>query len=124
MSLSNPLPYNVRAKRKAIERIRAQSNDDRSKFIIETFSTFFHNEIRQNPQAFRGRFRKMSASTFNFYRGSAVLFYQDLKSDKDPFIAKHPAAGEIFIHVSIRLCNPIKQFFFLSKGRFTCGKFR
>lgn len=103
MSLSNPLSYNVRAKRKAIDRIRAQSAEDRSKFIIETFSTFFHNEIQQNPEAFRGRFRKMSASAFNFYRGSAVLFYQDLKSDKDPFIAKHPAAGEIFIHVNIRL---------------------
>ena len=130
MSRSSALSYNVHAKRKAIDRIRAQSDEERSKFILETFDTFFHNEIRRNPAAFRGRFRKMAASTFNFYRGSAVLFYQDLKSDKDPFIAKNPAAGQIFIHVSTRRFTQNKTFSSSSssssslQGRFTCSKFR
>jgi uncharacterized protein (DUF2252 family) len=42
----------------------------------------------------------MAATPFNFYRGSAVLFYQDLKVDQDQFIARNNAAGHIFIHVN------------------------
>lgn len=93
------LSYEVNAPQKAIFRIRAQSDEQRTKFIIDTFSNFFGAGIRENPTAFRGRFRKMAASAFNFYRGSAVLFYQDLKIDQDAYIAHHTAAGQVFIHV-------------------------
>ena len=43
----------------------------------------------------------MASTPFNFYRGSAILFYQDLKIDQDRFIAKNNAAGQVFIHVSV-----------------------
>jgi hypothetical protein len=100
-SRSNRLSYDVLAPQKAIYRIRSQSDQQRTQFIIETFSQFFKSGILENPTAFRGRFRKMAATPFNFYRGSAVLFYQDLKVDQDQFIARNNAAGQIFIHVNI-----------------------
>lgn len=94
------LTYEIRASIKAIDRIRKQTSEQRTQFIINVFTEFFGNDIRANQAAFRGRFRKMAESPFKFYRGSAILFYQDLKVDKDEFIAKNPAAGHIFIHVS------------------------
>ena len=96
----NPLSYDVNAPEKAIYRIQSQSDRERTDFIITTFTTFFGDGIRDNPNAFRARFCKMSATPFNFYRGSAILFYQDLKVDKDQFISKNVAAGQVFIHVS------------------------
>ncbi len=97
----NRLSYDVNASQKAIYRIQSQTDEERSEFIINTFTNFFNDGIRTNPDAFRTRFRKMAATPFNFYRGSAILFYQDLKTDKDPFIAKNNSAGQVFIHVSI-----------------------
>ena len=105
------LSYEVQASQKAVHRIRAQSDHQRTQFIIDTFLKFFGDGIRENPTAFRGRFRKMAATAFNFYRGSAVLFYQDLKIDQDQFIARNNAAGQIFIHVNNFV--PIKYFLFL-----------
>lgn len=96
---SNGLSYDVQAPQKAIHRIRSQSDAQRTQFIVDAFVRFFQAGIRDNPTAFRGRFRKMAATPFNFYRGSAVLFYQDLKIDQDPFIARNNAAGQVFIHV-------------------------
>jgi hypothetical protein len=97
---SSRLSYDVQASQKAIYRIRSQTDEQRTQFIVETFSQFFNAGIRENPTAFRGRFRKMAATPFNFYRGSAVLFYQDLKVDRDPYIARNNDAGQIFIHVN------------------------
>ena len=94
------LSYEVNAVEKAIFRIQSQTDDERTKFIIDTFTNFFSDGLRENPAAFRVRFRKMAVTPFNFFRGSAVLFYQDLKIDKDPYIARTNAAGQIFIHVS------------------------
>lgn len=89
------------APQKAIERIQAQTDEERSQAIIDIFSKYFGEGIKSNPTAFRGRFRKMAATAFNFYRGSALLFYQDLKVDQDPWIYGHPEAGNIFIHVNL-----------------------
>ena len=97
-SRSSRLSYDVNASQKAIHRIQSQTDPERSDFVIKTFVNFFQEGISSNPDAFRARFRKMAATPFNFYRGSAILFYQDLKMDKDPYIAKNHAAGQIFIH--------------------------
>ncbi|CAF2072576.1 unnamed protein product [Rotaria magnacalcarata] len=77
----NHLSYNANAPKKAIYRIQSQTNAERSKFIIDTFVSFFEDGIRDNPKAFHTRFCKMTATPFSFYRGSAVLFYQELKVD-------------------------------------------
>ncbi|CAF1098904.1 unnamed protein product [Rotaria sp. Silwood1] len=102
---SNQLSYEVNASEKAIYRIRSQTDEERTEFIIETFSNAFQDGIRDNPTAYRGRFRKMSATPFYFYRGSAALFYQDLKLDQDQFIAKNKAAGHVFIHGDLHAEN-------------------
>lgn len=117
------LSYDVMASQKAIHRIRNQTDEQRTKFIIDTFVQFFGPGIRENPTAFRGRFRKMAATPFNFYRGSAVLFYQDLKVDKDQFIARNNAAGQIFIHVRFFVLKTRRKkchHFVDLLGRFTC----
>jgi len=97
------MPYVINAKEKAIDRIRAQTDENRSQFIINTFSNYFRDGIEKNPAAFRARFSKMAATPFNFYRGSAILFYQDLQTDQDKWIAAYPPAGQIFIHVKQNL---------------------
>ena len=79
---ANQLSYEVQASQKAIYRIQSQTDEQRTEYIIETFLHFFNTEIRDNPEAFRSRFRKMAATPFNFYRGSAILYYQDLKMVK------------------------------------------
>ena len=99
--MSSEPSFESNALEKAINRVQAQSDEERSQFIIDTFVKYFGDGIKNNPTAFRGRFRKMAATAFNFYRGSATLFYQDLKTDQDPWIHGNKAAGNIFIHVNI-----------------------
>lgn len=67
------------------DRIRGESPEHRQQFIIDVFHSCFADQMQANPQAWRVKFRKMAASPFAFYRGSAVLFFTDLADDKDPF---------------------------------------
>ena len=97
--MSNRLSFEINAPEKAIDRIRNQSTQERSQFIIDVFVKYFGDGIQKNPKAFSGRFRKMASTAFNFYRGSALLFYQDLKVDQDQWVQTNQAAGNIFIHV-------------------------
>ena len=57
--------------------------------------------MKENPKAWRGRFRKMASNEFAFYRGSAVLFYRDMQHDlgRDRWLKVCPEASNIFIHV-------------------------
>src|SRR4051812_40578151 len=54
------------------------SSESRADFIIDVLSREFGDLMAQDPAAFRRKFRKMAASPFAFYRGSASLFYADL----------------------------------------------
>ncbi|CAF4657996.1 unnamed protein product [Rotaria sp. Silwood1] len=99
------LSFEVNAEQKAQDRLQAQSDDEREQFIIDVFHKTFGDAIRNNSDAFRGRFRKMAENPFNFYRGSAVLFYHDLKIDQDPWIARNNSAGNIFIHGDLHAEN-------------------
>jgi uncharacterized protein (DUF2252 family) len=54
------------------------STASRADFIIDVLSREFGDLMAQDPAAFRRKFRKMAASPFAFYRGSASLFYADL----------------------------------------------
>jgi uncharacterized protein (DUF2252 family) len=102
-SMSSKLTIECNAPEKAIERIRKENNEQRAQFIIDIFVKYFGDGIKKNPKAFSGRFRKMASTPFNFYRGSALLFYQDLKIDRDQWINANKAAGNIFIHVCIHI---------------------
>jgi len=56
----------------------AMSHQDRAARIVEVLDTEFRDLIARDPSAFRRKFRKMAASPFAFYRGSAALFYADM----------------------------------------------
>jgi uncharacterized protein (DUF2252 family) len=53
------------------------SGRSRSDFIIDVLTREFGDLMALDPAAFRRKFRKMAASPFAFYRGSASLFYAD-----------------------------------------------
>lgn len=103
--MSNENSLNLNASQKAIDRIKSQTNEQRSQYIVDLFVKYFADGIQKNPKAFAGRFRKMASSAFNFYRGSALLFYQDLKVDQDQWINANKEAGNIFIHGDLHAEN-------------------
>jgi len=49
--------------------------------IVEVLTAEFGESMAVDPAAFRRKFRKMAATPFAFYRGSACLFYADLNGD-------------------------------------------
>jgi uncharacterized protein (DUF2252 family) len=51
---------------------------DRAQHILDVLVAEFGPSIQRDPGAFRRKFRKMAASPFAFYRGSACLFYADM----------------------------------------------
>ncbi len=79
-----------------------ENDQERTNYIIDTFIKNFGDSMRENPKGWRGRFRKMAADEFAFFRGSAVLFYRDLQRtlSHDPWLKNCEKASHIFIHVS------------------------
>ena len=59
--------------------------------------------MRADPQAFRGKYRKMAGDPHAFYRGSACLFYADVTDEDDPFTDEH--SGRIWIHGDLHVEN-------------------
>ncbi|MDQ7903433.1 DUF2252 domain-containing protein [Phytohabitans sp. ZYX-F-186] len=57
------------------------SNDQRPAKIVDVLLAEFGELMALDPAAFRRKFRKMAASPFAFYRGSAALFYADMTGD-------------------------------------------
>ncbi|MEU1073740.1 MULTISPECIES: DUF2252 domain-containing protein [unclassified Streptomyces] len=55
--------------------------DERGEQILSVFGTAFGELLAADPAAFRVKFRKMAASAFAFYRGTACLFYADLDAE-------------------------------------------
>ena len=68
----------------------------RQKQLVDIFETNFGEQMRAQPKAWRGKFRKMAAGTFPFYRGSAAVYSTDLADEAaDPFVTKE--AGRVWI---------------------------
>jgi uncharacterized protein (DUF2252 family) len=91
------------ARMSVADAIRGQSPEDRERFLLDVFDEAFHELAARDSAAFRGKFRKMSASAFAFYRGSACLFYADVARDDDPF-ATGPAA-RVWIQGDLHAAN-------------------
>jgi len=53
------------------------TEQSRADFLIDVLTREFGELMALDPAAFRRKFRKMAASPFAFYRGSAALFYAD-----------------------------------------------
>lgn len=59
--------------------------ETRRKHIVDTLVDAFSDLMAAAPVAFRTKFRKMAASPWAFYRGSACLFYADVARLTDPW---------------------------------------
>ena len=62
-----------------------RSTRERTTTIVDTLVDAFDDLMTASPAAFRGKFRKMAADPFAFYRGSACLFYADAAGREDPW---------------------------------------
>ncbi|MCG6493135.1 DUF2252 domain-containing protein [Kitasatospora sp. A2-31] len=84
------------------------ADTDRAEAILGVFDSAFGELLAKDPAAFRVKFRKMAASAFAFYRGTAALYYADLASG--PFRA-HGAAfldertSRVWIHGDLHAEN-------------------
>ena len=83
-----------------VDTIRGQSPDERAAFILEVFEQAFRTLATRDPDAFRGKFRKMAASAFAFYRGSACLYYADVARDQER--GEHASGGAIGPGATVR----------------------
>ncbi len=83
--------------------IRGEDPAQRQQFIVDVFDDAFGPMMQADPQAWRDKFRKMSASPFNFYRGSAALFYADMARDDEPFA--NEKTGRVWIQGDLHAGN-------------------
>ncbi len=63
----------------------ANDTEQRGEQIVSVLADAFGELIEADARAFRRKFRKMAASPFAFYRGSAPLFYADVAQLEDPW---------------------------------------
>lgn len=81
------------------------TDEQRGAKILDVFGTAFGELLAADPAAFRVKFRKMAASAFAFYRGTACLFYSDLEDGKDsgPYVDQR--TGRVWIHGDLHAEN-------------------
>ncbi|WP_127499826.1 DUF2252 domain-containing protein [Actinoplanes solisilvae] len=81
------------------------TDESRADFIIDVLSREFGELIAVDPAAFRRKFRKMAASPFAFYRGSASLFYADLSSGYADSSFLDEQTSRVWIHGDLHAEN-------------------
>ncbi len=58
-------------------------DEQRSQQIVDVLTDAFADLMTADPAAFRRKYRAMAADPFAFYRGTACLFYADLRGRED-----------------------------------------
>ena len=58
-------------------------DEKRRTLIVDTLVEAFADLMEHDASAFRGKFRKMAADPWAFYRGSACVFYADMSESTD-----------------------------------------
>ncbi|MER5786699.1 DUF2252 domain-containing protein [Streptomyces mobaraensis] len=86
----------------ALEHDRAAQ---RGEEILAVFDTAFAQLLAADPAAFRVKFRKMAASAFAFYRGTACLFYHDLAHERDAGPYLDDRTSRVWIHGDLHAEN-------------------
>ncbi|MEU6758684.1 DUF2252 domain-containing protein [Streptomyces sp. NPDC046685] len=81
------------------------TDEQRAEQILDVFDTAFGELLAADPAAFQVKFRKMAASAFAFYRGTACLFYSDLERDRHggPYLDER--TGRVWIHGDLHAEN-------------------
>ena len=59
------------------------SDDARTTFLLDALADASAGLLEADPVAFRRKYRKMAADPFAFYRGSAAVFYADMRDRED-----------------------------------------
>lgn len=76
----------------------------RQQSIVHLFTSIFGEKIKADPNAWKGKFRKMSATPFAFYRGSAIVFFQDMvQMDDQDFL--NEKTRQVWIHGDLHAEN-------------------
>lgn len=75
----------------------------RTDTIIGVLEAAFAPLMAADPVAFRGKFRKMAAEPFAFYRGTACLFYADVTGEDDPWVDE--GSARIWVHGDLHAEN-------------------
>jgi len=65
-----------------VEAARRRDPEQRREHLVAVLLDAFAPLIEADPAAFRRRFRRMAASPWTFYRGSACLFYADVAAEE------------------------------------------
>ncbi|MEU4095588.1 DUF2252 domain-containing protein [Streptomyces sp. NPDC026673] len=81
------------------------TDEERGERILEVFGTAFGDLLAADPAAFRVKFRKMAASAFAFYRGTACLYYADLADAKDDGSFLDERTSRVWIHGDLHAEN-------------------
>ncbi len=63
----------------------ATVTQDRTDFLLTALATASAGLLEADPAAFRHKYRTMAGNPFAFYRGSASVFYADMRERKDPW---------------------------------------
>ncbi|PGH29731.1 hypothetical protein GX50_07514 [[Emmonsia] crescens] len=80
-------------------------SQQRGEEILRVFGAAFGELLAADPAAFKVKFRKMAASAFAFYRGSACLFYHDLEQEQHggPYLDER--TSRVWIHGDLHAEN-------------------
>jgi uncharacterized protein (DUF2252 family) len=62
------------------------TDDDRTEFLLAALAQASDGLLEADPRAFRHKYRTMAADPFAFYRGSASLFYADMRDREDGWV--------------------------------------
>jgi uncharacterized protein (DUF2252 family) len=93
----------------SVPRSAETADEERGEEILAVFDTVFGRLLAADPAAFKVKFRKMAASAFAFYRGTAALFYHDLEQQRSGSRASGPfldeRTGRVWIHGDLHAEN-------------------
>ncbi|AVT39167.1 DUF2252 domain-containing protein [Plantactinospora sp. BB1] len=77
----------------------------RAAWLVDVLIAEFGESMAVDPAAFRRKFRKMAASPFAFYRGSASVFYADLVGDFSDERFLDARTSRVWIHGDLHAEN-------------------
>ncbi|GAB2608096.1 DUF2252 domain-containing protein [Streptomyces capparidis] len=77
----------------------------RAKTVLDVFDAAFGELLARDPAAFRVKFRKMAASAFAFYRGTAALFYADARESEHGAEFLDERTRRVWIHGDLHAEN-------------------
>jgi uncharacterized protein (DUF2252 family) len=81
------------------------SHEQRAAQIVEVLVAEFGELMALDPASFRRKFRKMAASPFAFYRGSACLFYADMTGSYADSSFLDQKTSRVWIHGDLHAEN-------------------